>query len=144
MVGGSDDANAMRLLDGGGEAWDENGPWPETYKCGLRVPSVAKLNAPPVPLFVSVTMSLSVDKALQDKEAQQWLKEDEDTREMREKERAHRQSKREAARAAAGVGILVRVVVVCTGDVRVVVLSRVPHPHRWCLVAARDGAGTCS
>ena len=84
--------------------WNEAGPWPETYRVGLKIPSVplhSSGGVAPTPLFVNLVVSFRIDAELAASEGAEWAKFDSETRINRDRERQSRQDRKRAALAKA-------------------------------------------
>ena len=92
--------------------WNENGPWPETYRVGMKVPTVPK-NAPgstvPSLLFVNLVVSVEIDADLLASETREWNKFDSETRLNRDRERQARMDRKQRAKERAILDAEVRV-----------------------------------
>ena len=83
--------------------WDPTGPWPDTYKCGLKMLAGPRSTRTTAPTFVNFIVSVEVDSALVEVEVEARAKEDAAQREQRERERTFRLSKRRSGVGAAPV-----------------------------------------
>jgi hypothetical protein len=106
----ADEASAKLgdLFGDGDGLWNEAGPWPETYRVGLKIPSLPRNGQPsgssgaiPTPLFVNLVVSVTIDPDLFESESREWAKVDNETRISRERDRQGRADRKQRAKERA-------------------------------------------